>query len=333
MDAGQVVQNPPAEPGFVPPEENIIQQALRETFGELPPEDPAPPVEGEEPAAEPDTEPAPETPKPEEDEPAPAAFVVYGEDGKTPITPGKMLFEFKANGKNRQEPLDRVVQFAQFGVYNHEREQGLQRAQEEMHEEVESVYAELSEREAAIERLLLDPEYYDAVQARYLREKSPEREASRAKAEAEQLRAQMQQSQVQEQGQEFFTNVVYPGINAIMRENPELDDPEEVAARLALMLEPMRVNGRIPPTRHREIQALIASDLRDWAKATNDRRAQRLAKAQTHEQRAKNALGAVTSPTSIGAAPAPRRERTGPVTIDEVDQDIMQETIRSMRTR
>lgn len=322
------------EEGFVPAEENIVQIALKEALGELP--------------ATPATEPEVEQddkgePEPQKDEPkekegkegkeAAAPFTVFGEDGKTAIVPPKMLVEFKANGKVRQEPLDRVVQFAQFGVYNHEREQNLARAQEEMVEEVQGVYAELDQREAAIERLLTDKEYFDAVQAKYLQEKSPEREASRAKAEAEQLRAQMQQTASAEQGQKFFAEVVFPTIEAIMRENPELDDPEEVAARLALMLEPMRENGKIPLKRHREIEAILASDLRDWAKATNDRRAQRTAKAQVHEQRAKNALGAVAAPTSIGAAPAPRRERTGPVTIEEVDQDIMQETIRSMRTR
>jgi hypothetical protein len=326
---------PAKEEGFVPPEESIIQTALREALGELPPEATHPAEGDEEGKGEPEPEPIPEKEekkKDEKDATAPA-FTVFGEDGKTPIAPPKMLVEFKANGKVRQEPLDRVVQFAQFGVYNHEREQNLQRAQEEMTEEVRGVYAELDQREAAIERLLTDPEYLEAVRERYLQEKSPEREASRAKAEAEQLRAQMQQTASAEQGQKFFAEVVFPSIEAIMRENPELDDPEEVAARLALMLEPMRENGKIPLKRHREIEALIASDLRDWAKATNDRRAQRTVKAQAHEQRAKNALGAVASPTSIGAAPAPRRERTGPVTIDEVDQDIMQETIRAMRVR
>ncbi len=325
----------PNEPGFVPAEENIVQLALKEALGELPPEATHTDEGDEEGKGQLEGEPTPqkEEEKKEEKEAAPQAFTVFGEDGKTAITPPKMFVEFKANGKVRQEPLDRVVQFAQFGVYNHEREQNIVRAQEEMHEEVQGVYAELDQREAAIERLLTDPDYFDAVQSRYIQEKSPEREASRAKAEAQQLREQMQHTASAEQGQKFFAEVVFPTIESIMRENPELDDPEEVAARLALMLEPMRENGKIPLKRHKEIEAILASDLRDWARATNDRRAQRTVKAQAHEQRAKNALGAVASPTSIGAAPAPRRERTGPVTIDEVDSDIMQETIRSMRTR
>lgn len=322
----------PQEEGFVPAEESIVQIALKEALGELPPE-PGDQGEGDE-VGQGEPEPAPQKEeKKEEKEAAAPAFTVFGEDGKTTIVPPKMVVEFKANGKVRQEPLDRVVQFAQFGVYNHEREQNIARAQEEMTEEVQGVYAELDQREAAIERLLTDQDYFDAVQAKYLQEKSPEREASRAKAEAQQLRSQMQQTASAEQGQKFFAEVVFPTIEAIMRENPELDDPEEVAARLALMLEPMRENGKIPLKRHREIEAILASDLRDWAKATNDRRAQRTAKAQVHEQRAKNALGAVAAPTSIGAAPAPARERTGPVTIEQVDQDIMQETIRSMRPR
>lgn len=316
--------------GFVPAEESVVLQTLRETLGESQGEPPAPEPE---PETLPPEEKEPELEKEPEKKPAEQAFTVFGEDGKTPVTPPKMVFEFKANGKVRQEPLDRLVQFAQFGVYNHEREQALQRAQEETAQEVDSVYAELEQREAAIERLLTDPAYFEAVQERYMQEKTPEREASRAKAEAQQLREKMQQTDAEKQGQQFFESVVFPGIESIMREFPNLEDSEEVAARLALMLEPLRENGRIPLTKHRQVQALIASDLRDWARATNDRRQQRLVKAQTHEQRGKNALAAATSPTSIGAPPQARRERTGPVTIDEVDNDIMTETIRSMRGR
>lgn len=318
-----------SEEGFVPAEENLIMQTLNETMAEDA-DTPEPFVDdGGDAQPQPEKTEKPEAEEPEADQP-PAKFAVFDEDGVTPVTPPKMLFEFKANGKVRKEPLDRVVEFAQFGVYNHEREQALQRAQEESGQEVESVYAELDQRETAIERLLTDPDYFDSVQQRYLQEKSPEREATRAKAEAQQLREQMQTSAAEKQGQQFFEEVVYPGIDAIMRENPELDDPEEVAARLALMLEPLRENGRIPLSKHRQVQALIASDLRDWARATNDKRVQRLVKAQTHEQRAKNALGAVASPTSIGSAPSARRERTGPVTIEQVDEDIMQDTIRQM---
>lgn len=323
--------------GFVPAEESVVMQTLRETLGEeqvpavktVVEEEPGktdePAKDGE--VIDEESDAMPQAKKPEAEQP----FRVFGEDGKTVVEPPKMLFEFKANGKVRQEPLDRLVQFAQFGVYNHEREQSLQRAQEESAQEVEQVYAELDQREAAIERLLTDPDYYASVQERFLQEKSPEREATRAKAEAQRLREEMNTTRAQEQGQQFFENVVYPGISSIMKEFPEIDDSEEVAARLALMLEPLRENGRIPLSKHRQVQALIASDLRDWARATNDKRKQRLVKAQAHEQRAKNALGAVAAPTSIGSAPPARRERTGPVTIDDVDDEIMQDTIRAMR--
>lgn len=328
---------------FVPAEESVVLQTLKEALGETSVDEgnevqvdpPSPPATDDENGNAPPAEKTGDDVKPADGEKKALPFAVYGEDGKTPIQPPAMLVEFKANGKVRQEPLDRVVQFAQLGVYNHEREQGLQRMQEEAAQEVESVYAELEAREAAIAKLLTDPAYYEAVQERYLKEQTPEREANRAKAEAERLRAEMETTRAERQGQEFFETVVFPGIDGIMRENPELDDPEEVAARLALMLEPLRVNGRIPPSKHPQVQALIASDLRDWAKATNDRRASRrntvVAKAQSEAQRAKNALGAVTSPASVGAAPAARRERTGPVTIDEVDDDILQSTIRSLR--
>lgn len=332
--------------GFVPPEENIITQTLRETLGEV--EGGEAPIEGdgqeptleerfgiaEEPAAK---EPAKEAAKEEKkDDGKNPPFVVLAEDGKTPVNPGKLMFEFKANGKIRQEPLEKVVQFAQLGVYNHEREQAFQQREEEVSQQVEEVYAELESRDQAIERLLTDPDYYAAVADRYYREKSPEREATRARAEAQTLREQMATRQEEVAGQQFFDSVVYPEINAIMQENPEIDDPEEVAARLAMMLEPLRVNGRIPVAKHRQVQALIASDLRDWARATNDRRKQKMStivtKAQTHEQRAKNALGAVASPTSIGVAPTIAPPRTGPVTIDDVDSEIMRDTIRAMRT-
>jgi hypothetical protein len=327
-----------SEEGFVPPDKSIIMQALDDALGDDPTEqqDNEPLVDDEGDAMPPEPKAKPEGDEPkaedkkEDKEQPPAKFQVFGEDGETPVTPPKMLLEFKANGKIRREPLDRVVEFAQFGVYNHEREQALQRSQEEAAQEVESVYAELEQREAAIERLLTDPDYFDAVHQRFTQEKSPEREATRAKAEAQRLRDEMNSSKMEQQGQQFFEQVVYPGIDAIMRENPEIDDPEEVAARLALMLEPLRENGRIPLSKHRQVEALIASDLRDWARATNAKRAERLVKAKTHEQRAKNALGAVASPTSIGSAPPARRERTGPVTIEDVDEDIMTSTIRSM---
>jgi hypothetical protein len=335
MPAPVIVNNESV--GVVPPEESIVLQTLKETLGEgkaTPPAPDIPPVP-DAPSA-PEVPPADEPPpaKPAEQKKAEPDFLVFGEDGKTPVTPAKMLFEFKANGKIRQEPLDRVVQFAQLGVYNHEREQRLQERESETQQEVESVYAELDQREAAIERLLTDPAYFEQVQTRFAREKSPEREADRAKAEAKELRERMQGSEQDAQGQTFFETVVYPEIDAMTRENTELDT-EEVAARLALMLEPLRINGRIPPARHRQVEALIKSDLGDWARATNARRTARytsaVSKAQAHEQRAKNAQGAAASPATVGTGPSAPRERTGPVTVEDVDNEILLDTIRSIK--
>jgi len=116
-----------------------------------------------------------------------------------------LIVEYKANGKVRQDRLDKVVKLAQFGVYNEEREQKMQQAERDalsLKSEREELSQLIEEREAQLERLLTDEDYFLAVRDAFSQENSPERRAQRAEQQVKDLRVQTEMQRITEAGQQ-----------------------------------------------------------------------------------------------------------------------------------
>jgi hypothetical protein len=277
-------------------------------------------------------------------------FVLKDAEGEELEVPALMV-EYKANGKVRRDRLDQVVKLAQFGVYNQEREQRVQMVEQEAQavaQQREDLAEMLAEREAQLERLLTDDEFFLAVQEQFSRENSPERRAERAEQEVVNLRVQQQMEQISAVGTQFFHSEVEPALGVIAQALPtitrdELDERFAVAMQ-AHMVEAPDGSYYVPMSRYDAVRKYVVDDLAIWAKmmhqyrsesATDPAREQALAerdRARVEAQKAKRQIGQALKPVTGAAAPANSKPKAKPITtVDEAMESAIASVLSTIR--
>jgi len=262
-----------------------------------------------------------------------------------------LIVEYKANGKVRQDRLDKVVKLAQFGVYNEEREQKLQQTEREavsLKSEREELAQLIEEREAQLERLLTDEDYFLAVREAYSQENSPERRAQRAEQQVKDLRVQTEMQRITEAGQQFYTGEVQPAIQLIAEALPSVS-PQELEERMAYAMQlhaAVAPNGQtyLPASQFDAARQYIVQDLAVWAQMQHARRSESapssqvkeaqaaVAKAQVEAQKAKRAVGQATKPVGRAASNTPAKPKAAkPATVDDALDSAMSEILASIR--
>jgi hypothetical protein len=270
-------------------------------------------------------------------------FVLRDAEGEVEIP--ALIVEYKANGKVRQDRLDQVVKLAQFGVYNEAREQQFKQAESRL-EELESV---VEQREAQLERILRDEDFFLAVREAYEAENSPERRAERAEQMAQQARLDAQMQPILQQGAMFYEREVSPALDLIAQTFPAVT-PEELSNRMAYAMQlhvETAPNGAtyIPPSQYDAVRQYIVDDLAFWAQSQQARRVpaatapaqqaalqNELAKAQVSAQKAKRAVGQATKPVGRAASNTPAKPKVAkPATVDDALDSAMSEILASIR--
>ncbi len=264
-----------------------------------------------------------------------------------------LMVEYKANGKVRQDRLDQVVKLAQWGVYNQEREQKVQQVEQmaqQVYQERESLAALLSEREAQIEKLLLDDDFLLAVRDAYGEENSPERRATRAEQRVEDLRVEHQMSAIVETGQRFYEGEVMPALSMITEALP-LVSADELAQKfeMAMYAHAERApNGEpyVPASRYEEIRKYIVDDLAIWAQIQQARRSQSTTsapqretqkalaerdKARVEAQKAKRAVGQKMVPVGSAGKPSGKPRAAVGNTVDDAVASALSSALSSFR--
>jgi hypothetical protein len=264
-----------------------------------------------------------------------------------------LMVEYKANGKVRQDRLDQVVKLAQWGVYNQEREQKVQQVEQlsqQVQQEREELAALLSEREAQIEKLLLDDDFLLAVRDAYGEQNSPEQRATRAEQQVQDIRVQQQMSAIAEKGETFYTNEVMPALNMIAEALPSIP-AEELAEKfqMAMYAHVERApNGEayIPASRYDAVRQYILDDLAVWAQAQHGRRSrattstpqretqQALAerdRARIESQKAKRAVGQKTLPVGSAGKPSGKPKAYAGNTVDDAVASALSTALSSFR--
>lgn len=248
-----------------------------------------------------------------------AEFGVKVSDG-TPVTEfPEMLFSFKAGGKQYTDvPLDKVVRFAQSGVYNQQREADFTQFRQEretMGRQVRELQQTVEQWAQFYERTLVDDEFRNAARAQYAQENSPEAQLRRREYEIQQERQQMDQQRVYDQAAGYINTRIGPTVEAIQTANPHVT-PQEVLGQFSMLTSPMLVNGVLPPDRLYDVMAIVEHELRPWAEQVHgsreaqhaqsaEKERRKVTKAQIEEMKAKRALARATSPA--GAASVPGR--------------------------
>ena len=264
-----------------------------------------------------------------------------------------LMVEYKANGKVRQDRLDQVVKLAQWGVYNQEREQKVQQVEkraQQVESEREQLATLLSEREAQIEKLLLDDDFLMAVRDAYGEENSPERRATRAEQEVQDIRVQHQMAAIAEKGEQFYENEVMPALTMIAEALPSVS-PDELAEKfqMAMYAHVERApNGEayIPASRYEAVRQYILDDLAVWAQAQQGRRARPTTsapqretqqalderdKARVEAQKAKRVVGQKTLPVGNAGKPSGKPKAPMGNTVDDAVASALSTALSSFR--
>jgi hypothetical protein len=267
-------------------------------------------------------------------------FILRDEHGEIEVP--ALIVEYKANGKVRQDRLDQVVKLAQWGVYNHERQQ---QVEAEVEQQIAQYQQLLEQREAQMERMLTDEEFRERVYESYLTETSPERRAERAEQAVENLRVQQQLESITSSGDQFYNQEVVPAIRMIVNALPTISS-DELESKLEMALQAhaeLAPNGvpYVSPSRYDAIRKYILEDLALWAQAAHARRVQpaqaakanaELERAQVEAQKAKRMVGQKLKPVgSAGASPDRPKAAPKTSTVDDAVDSALQSVLSSMR--
>lgn len=263
-----------------------------------------------------------------------------------------LTIRFTANGKERAEPLDRVVKFAQMGIYNHDREQrfsAIEQQAQQVYAEAEAAKARAAQMEQAVERLLADPNAYLQAQQAWEQANTPEAQAERYRQEAERARQEAESVRMAQVGRQFFEGELAPTVDALTNALPSVS-ADELAAKLVLLVEPYRVNGMVPPNRYQAVREAVVRELVPWAKYLHDARtAEREAAAQPVKaeaakakaeaeaarikaQQAKRLVGKATKPVGRAAPDVPAKKPLGE-TVDDRMEDAVQSALAGVFAR
>lgn len=275
-------------------------------------------------------------------------FTLKDAEGEVEIP--ALIVEYKANGKVRQDRLDQVVKLAQFGVYNEAREQQIKQTEQQalaLQQEREQLAKLVEEREAQLERILSDEDFFLTVRDAYQQENSPERRAERAERQIQDLKIQSQMAEISRQGQVFYDGEIKPAIQLIANALPSIA-PDELEERMAYAMQlhtKVGPNGQpyLPASQFEAARQYIVNDLALWAQMTHARRnetatspaleqAQAVAaKAQVEAQKAKRAVGQATKPVGRAGNTPAKPKVAKAATIDDALDSAMSEILSSFR--
>jgi hypothetical protein len=275
-------------------------------------ETPTPEVVTETPAAEAEkpAEGEPETPA-EPVKPPLTKFQAVDAEGK-PVDIAPVTLKFKADGKQVEYPVEKVVHLAQSNAYNARQVQELSERNTAGSQQLEQVLAESQQREAMLDQMFRDPNLYQRAQALYLASNTPERVAEATQAQLTQYRQEQQQQQESGQVAQFITGTIAPLIEDMVKEHPSLT-ADDVMGRIALASKQFEVNGRVPVANLPKVAHWMNTELADWAASVHTTRTEAtkaqsdsLAKERAATQAKQRQMGKALAPVGANVNPTPK---------------------------
>ena len=276
-------------------------------------------------------------------------FTIMDEGGEIEVP--NLMIEYKANGQVRKDRLDQVVKLAQWGVYNHEREEKAKQVEQEAvsYREAAAELEELiAERESQIERLLQDDDFLYTVREAYERENSPDKRAERAERQFEEYKVQQQMEQITYKGEQFWSTEVEPAFDMIAKALPTVTF-DELAERFTYAMQAhmeRAPNGQpyIPMSRYDQVRKYMVDDLAVWAQIQHARRAtpttntqakpdkasDELSRARIAAQKAKRQVGQATRPVGRAGQVTSAPKQSKPSTLDEALESAMSNVLSAI---
>lgn len=254
----------------------------------------------------------------EEEKPLLTKFQMFDKEGELEV-PRDVTFSFKANNKEYKDlPVDKVVQLAQMGFYNQEREEQVTAAKHFVAESQKkeqgytTIITELTEN---YKRLFEDPEFFEIARDEYLKQNTPEAQLQRTRAELDQTKQGQRQVAEQAAAVQFVTNELHPSVERLLKEHPTVTE-DEVMGRFYRLTSPLLERGQVPYQRLPEVKRLVETELTAYVKQLHlQRDVEKRAQAKEVEAQkvkatqAKRVLTRAAAPGGAVATPEPQKPR------------------------
>lgn len=243
------------------------------------------------------------------------SFIVHDKEGELELP--ELYLSFNADKKEYKKlPLEKVVAFAQMGIYNERRQRETVQTQHEnaqLKDRAEAAEGRMEEVDVAIERLFSDPTYFERAKELYLAQNSPENRATRAEQQLTQVRQQQAAAREDQQIGTFVVQQLTPAFESLKQQAPLVSEAELIG-QYTILTAPLLVRGRIPLSRLADVQTLVENDLSSWARTlqtergATKRREDTTRKAATAQVvAAKRTLARAAAPRGNAAPPAPAK--------------------------
>ena len=306
--------------------------------------------EGEEGESEEDPKPEAKDQKPEgKDLKLATQFTAYDDEGEYDLAElAKVKIKFKANGKERDEPLDKVVRLAQFGFHNEEvtkeRDYLRGKALPELTTERDGWKERAEKLEELAVKWLQDPDEYVEAREQHAERLTPEYRAQEAERRLQEREQQDQARSRSQQSVEFTQTQIMPKLESLMTEFPSVT-PEEVLGMFTIATAPYARNGVVPPEAWGRVAQMVDGEIATRMASLHESRAQgkaaetkkvtaKVTKAQEEATKAKRQLArAVKSPSASGSTPAKRAPKARKIeTAEDAILSIEDEILASLKS-
>jgi hypothetical protein len=274
-------------------------------------------------------------------------FTVRDAEGE--ILPPDLTWELTANGSPRTLTTDKLVAYAQMGVYNHELQQHAQQV-EAKSQQVERSLAEVQQgialRDQQIEQLLTDPDFLWRAQQAYVQQNSPEAQAQREREKLTNEKAEWQLQQAANNARQFVDTTMAPALQIIANAYPTITE-DELAAKFFLAADRYRRNGVLMPEGYDPLKQWVLRSLEPEMrqlhefrasqrnvttaseKAAKDKAAKDVADAQAKAQKARSAATRALKPA--GKAMADTAAPPVVKTLKDAEDVVLSQTMAAMR--
>jgi hypothetical protein len=242
-------------------------------------------------------------------------FGVFDKEGELEIP--DLTIKFKANGQEREAPLDKIVRWAQIGVSRDEREPellGLRQQTAELRQQAEEYYAAIQQYESYLPHLFENPDFYEHARTAWAEQNSPAMRAARAERELGEQREQLRLQHEDQQIAGFVNTTLTPKIEQFTKENPSVSF-EEIMGRFSILTAPYLVRGRIPLQALPQVDHLVSTELADWVLHQQETRSMETQKqdakvtaAKTQTTLAKRQVARRTAPPGESAPAQPKKK-------------------------
>ena len=237
-------------------------------------------------------------------------FQIFDTEGEVDIP--NVTLKYKANGKEVERPLDKVVLLAQMGEYNQERENQINAAKQyvpQVIKENDTLRAQVADYDSWMSQLLSNEDLYLNAKEEWLAQNAPEQRATRAEQELQNIRTQTQNSATENQAINYIQTQISPVLEQLVTANPLVSE-HEVFGYYSMATAPLLVNGRVSPDRLHHVKTIVERDVANWVRSQQiaredgqKRSAGSIVAAQTAATIAKRQVAKVIQPQGSSAPP------------------------------